>query len=403
MVDFTPFERMTARRGSGCYKWDMVPDDVLPAWVADMDFEVAPAIKEALMRRVEHGVFGYELVPEAYYDAVIGWFARRHGWHIDREWIRYTTGVVPALSAVIKALARPGDGIVLLTPVYNCFFSSVRNNGCQVVEVPLTIDNNGFYRIDRAALTAALAVPTTTMLIVCNPHNPGGRVWTRDELLFLGNSCRDNGVVVVSDEIHCELVMPGSHYTPYATIDAGLARDAVVCCSPGKSFNTAGLQVANIITQREDYRAAIERALNINEVCDVNPLGVDALIAAYNECEQWLDALNYYIKANYECLVGHFKEHLPRYKVMPLEGTYLAWVDCRHTGLSSDEITARLLTEARVLVNSGTMYGAAGEGFIRINLATQRARVEELLQRITPVLHDLGCSSLPIGEVIGSE
>lgn len=383
-----PFDHLTTRRGTGCYKWDNVPEDVLPAWVADMDFEVAPAITAALQRRVAHGVFGYERVPDAYYDAIINWFARRHDWHICREHILYTTGVVPALSAVIKALTRPGDGVILLTPVYNCFFSSVRNNDCHVVEVPLVIDGDGLYRVDTEALAVAVAQPRNTMLIMCNPHNPGGRLWTREELLAVGNLCRDAGVTVVSDEIHCELVMPGNRYTPYATIDPQLAHDAVVCCSSSKSFNTAGLQVANIIAEREDYRAAIDRALNINEVCDVNPLGVEALIAAYNDGEQWLDGLNCYIKANYDLLCRHFAEHLPAYGVMPLEGTYLAWIDCRHTGKTSDEITSQLLERGRVQVNSGTMYGAAGEGFIRINMATQRVRMEQILERITPVLSE---------------
>ena len=381
------FDKLTERRSSGCYKWDNVPGDVLPMWVADMDFEAAPPIIEALRRRVDHGVFGYERVPDAYFESTINWFARRHGWHIERGWMLYTTGVVPALSAIIKALAAPGDGVVILTPVYNCFFSSIRNNGCHTAEVPLAVGVDGRYHIDMDALEAAASRADARLLLMCNPHNPGGRVWTRDELIAVGDICRRHGVTVISDEIHCELLMPGQHYTPYGTLDDDLAADDVVCCSPSKCFNIAGLQAADIIVRRDDYRAAIDRAININETCDISPMGVASHIAAYNHGEPWLEELNRYIKANYDLLCERFRRDLPQVGVMPLEGTYLVWVDIRGTGLTSDDVTARLLDKGRVQVNSGSMYGDAGEGYIRINIATQRARLLDGLDRIVTALN----------------
>ncbi len=275
----TNFDKIVNRRGTGSVKWDSRPD-VLPLWVADMDFETAPCILEALRRRVEHGVFGYTLVRDDYYEALIDWFSSRHLYEFKREDVIYTSGVVPALSAIIKGLTKPGDGVIVQTPVYNCFFSSIRNNGCRVVENPFIrediSDTKFTYHINFEELEHLAADPSNTMLILCNPHNPVGRVWTREELERIHEICVSNGVEVVSDEIHCELTMPGFRYTPYGTVD----HDAVVCVSPSKAFNIAGLQIANIISPDSSKRALIDRAININEVCDVNPFGVEALIAA---------------------------------------------------------------------------------------------------------------------------
>lgn len=378
------FDKITERRGSGSYKWDNVPDNVLPMWVADMDFEAAPPIKEALRRRLEHGVFGYEKVPEEYYRSTIDWFERRHNWRIEREWMLYTTGVVPALSAIVRALTGPGDGVILLSPVYNCFFTCVTNNACHTVEVPLGVDAaDGMYHIDFDGVEQAAAAPDTRLLLLCNPHNPGGRIWTRDELARLADICRRHGVIIVSDEIHCELTMPGNAYVPFGTLATD---DYIVCCSPSKCFNIAGLQAADIITPRDDWREAINHAINIHETCDINPFGAEAHIAAYRYGEPWLDELNHYIKGNYDALCDFFRSRLPGLPVMPLQATYLAWVDIRSTGMTSDEVTRRLLESGRVQVNSGTMYGAAGEGYIRINMATQRSRLLDGLHRIASSL-----------------
>ncbi|MBP1539757.1 MAG: pyridoxal phosphate-dependent aminotransferase [Prevotella sp.] len=381
------FDKLTIRRGTNSYKWDEAEDDdVIPMWVADMDFETAPCIVDALRRRVEHGIFGYTLVPESYYDAVINWFARRHQWQIEREWILYTSGVVPAISATIKALCSPGDKVIVQTPVYNCFFSSIRNNGCEIAENRLIRTGNS-YEMDFDDLERKTSDPHVKIMLLCNPHNPAGRVWTREELSRLNEVCVRNNVIVVSDEIHCELVMPGYKYTPFASVSESCLDNSITLCSPSKSFNTAGLQIANIVSNNAETRRKIDRAININEVCDVNPFGVVALQAAYNEGESWLTELNDYIYGNYQALYEFFASELPQLPVTKLEGTYLVWVDITATGMSSDELTARLLNEGKVLVNSGTMYGAvAGEGFVRLNIACPRERMMEGLRRIKSVV-----------------
>ena len=375
------------RRGSGCVKWD-APEvkGALPMWVADMDFRVAQPIIDALHRRVEHGIFGYTHVGDNYYDALCQWFQKRHAWTIDRQWVIYTSGVVPALSAVVKALTSPGDKVLIQTPVYNCFFSSIRNNGCRVEENPLRRDALT-YHIDFDDLERKAADPTVKLLVLCNPHNPVGRVWTPAELKQVNDICLRHNVKVVADEIHCELVMPGYQYTPFAAVSEECLDNAITLNSPSKSFNTAGLQIANIICNDAETRARIDRAININEVCDVNPLGVEALIAAYNESGYWIDQLCTYLHDNYMLLREHLATHLPQAKVTTLEGTYLTWVDITALGITADEATTRLLDEGKVLVNSGTMYGqATGEGFIRINIACPRSQLQEALDSITNTL-----------------
>ena len=384
------FDKLTQRRGTNSYKWDETDDpNVIPVWVADMDFETAPCIVKALQERVAHGIFGYTFVPESYYEAVINWFSRRHGWRIDRSWIEDTSGVVPALSATIKALTQPGDKVLVQTPVYNCFFSSIRNNGCEIVESPLLHSANT-YVINFVDLEQKLSDPAVKLFILCNPHNPAGRVWTPDELRHINDLCLRHNVRVVSDEIHCELTMPGYTYTPFASVSEASLNNSVTLNSPSKSFNTAGLQIANIISNDAAIRRRINRAININEVCDVNPFGVIALQAAYNEGEAWLEALKAYLYANYVALQSFFAEQLPQLPVTKLEGTYLVWVDISATGLDADSLTDRLLHEAKVMVNSGTMYGReAGKHFIRINIACPKARLMEVLTRMQQEINKL--------------
>lgn len=370
------FDKIMNRRGTSCVKWDSTPEGVLPMWVADMDFETAPVVIDALKKRLEHGAFGYTRVPDEYYGAIEGWFSRRHHWHIAREQVIYTSGVVPALSAVVKALARPGGNVLIQTPVYNCFFSSIRNNGCRILESPLIADGDT-YRFDFEDVERKLSDPQTDLMILCNPHNPVGRVWRREELERLADLCKKHSVRVVSDEIHCELVMPGSEYVPYALVD----KTCISLVSPSKAFNIAGLQIANIICPDEQTKALIDRAININEVCDVNPFGVLALVAAYNEGGEWLDELNCYLYQNYLYMREFCRKNLPEYPVCKLEGTYLAWMDCRHLGLSSVELDRKLQCEARLRLNPGSMYGEAGEGYMRWNLACPRALLEDGLWR----------------------
>ena len=398
------FDELVERRGTGCVKWDERPRvgerssgmspsaDVIPLWVADMDFKAAPAILEAVRKRAEHGVFGYNIVPESYYEAVISWFSRRHHWEIQRQWILYTTAVVPAMSVVIKALTMPGEKVLILSPAYNCFFSSIRNNGCEVLESPLKLSGNLLppssfllppYEIDWLDFESKCADEKTTLFLLCNPHNPCGRVWKREELQKMYDICKSHNVIVVSDEIHGELIMPGYQFVPLGTV----TDDCVVMNSPSKNFNTAGLQIANIIVSNPSWRRRIDRAININEVCDVNPFGIVALQAAYNESEDWMDELNQYLWGNYTLLCDFIGKNIPQWKVCRLEGTYLPWVDISAMGVTSQELSDRLLREAKVWVNPGTMYGPqTGEGYIRLNIATQRSRLVEALERIVKVL-----------------
>ena len=377
------FDELIERRGTNCVKWDESPSsEVIPLWVADMDFRVAPAIQKALQQRVEHGVFGYNIVPESYYEAVISWFHRRHQWDIQRSWILYTTAVVPAMSCVIKALTMPGEKVLILSPAYNCFFSSIKNNGCEVLESPLKAVGDTF-EVDFDDFEEKCADEKTTLFLLCNPHNPSGRVWTKEELQRMYDICKQHGVKVVSDEIHCELIMPGHEFVPFGTV----TDDGVVMNSPSKNFNTAGLQIANIICSHPSWRRRIDRAININEVCDVNPFGIVALQAAYNESEDWIDELNQYLWGNYQLLCDFIGENIPQWKVCRLEGTYLPWVDISAMGITSQELCDQLLAEAKVWINPGTMYGPqTGEGYVRFNIAIQRSRLLDALQRIKKYL-----------------
>lgn len=381
------FDEKISRRGTGSYKWDSAENgNVLPMWVADMDFRTAPAIVDALRLRVEHGIFGYTRVPGSYYEAVTGWFARRHGWKINREWIIYTSGVVPAISAVIKALTVSGDKVLVQTPVYNCFFSSIRNNGCEMVSSPLVFADNT-YTIDYEDLERKAADPKVKVMLLCNPHNPAGRVWKREELVHIGEICIRHGVTVVSDEIHCELVFPGHRYTPFASVSEDFLRHSVTCLSPSKAFNIAGLQIANIVCADADRREKIDRAINDNEVCDVNPFGIIATQAAYNEGEEWLNQLIMYLYDNYCYIQEYCHEHLPEFPITTLEGTYLVWMDCHKLGIPSEELERQLMEQADLWLNSGIMYGMEGEGFMRWNIACPRATLTEGLKRFVSFVH----------------
>ncbi|MCH5182005.1 MAG: pyridoxal phosphate-dependent aminotransferase [Prevotellaceae bacterium] len=380
------FDSPHDRRGSNCYKWDSTESETIPMWVADMDFQASPAIREALRKRMEHGIFGYTRVPQAYYDSIIHWFGRRHGWHIEREWLLYTTGVVPAASAVLKALTQPGDGVILQTPAYNCFFSSIRNNGCRIAENPL-MNRNGRFEIDYDHLEQLCQDAVNRVLLFCNPHNPTGRLWTKEELQRVAEICDRYGIQVISDEIHCELTYEGNRYVPFGTISGA----AIILSSPSKSFNTAGLQIANIVCRDTALRRRINRAININEVCDVNPFGPLALMAAYDESEEWLNELCKYIWQNYKTLCEFVAAELPQMKITPLEATYLVWADCSAWKADSDTLAEILEQQAGVKLSSGMLYGQAGEGFLRINIACPRGRMLEGLRRMAHCMRKLDC------------
>lgn len=375
------FDEVIPRRGSNSIKWDSDKcPEMLPMWVADMDFRLAPKIKEAVARRLEQGVFGYARVPDTFYDAVIHWFERRHQVQIQREWILYTIGVVPALSAIVTALTQPGDGVLIQPPVYNCFFSCVEGNNRRLVTNPLHYEN-GAYSIDWEDLEKKASDPSVKLMILCNPHNPAGRVWTREELLHIGEICKRHHVYVLSDEIHCELTAPGYTYTPFASLSEDLRMHSVFCASPSKAFNLAGFQVANIFVPNAEIRKKIEAILQGLDMESLNCFAVEAFIAAYNESEDWLDEVNVYIHENYLFMKDFVESQMPDLHLVPLEGTYLAWLDCKVLNLTSQEMYEELKNEYHLWLNAGTMYGVEGEGFLRWNLACPRSILEEGLQR----------------------
>jgi cystathionine beta-lyase len=383
------FDEIIPRRNTNSVKWDEAgKEDIIPLWVADMDFPVFPKIKEALHQRINHGIFGYTHVPESYYKTVIGWFQKQHGLQgIVPEDIIYTTGVVPAVSAIIRALTLPGDKVLIMTPVYNCFFSSIRNQGCQVEECHLTYQDR-YYSVDWTDFERKCADSRVRVFLLCNPHNPVGRVWTKEELQLMGEICRRHDVFVIADEIHCELVMPNHVYTPFAAISEEFLRNSATCVAPTKAFNIAGLQIANIIVKDAMVRERIDRVINIHEVCDVNPFGVIATETAYtDEGAEWLQQLNRYLFDNYQFLCAFFQENLPSLSVTKLEGTYLAWVDCSSLNMSSTALVDDLFQHHGVWLNDGVIYGERKGAFVRINIACPRSILEKGLYRIAKGLH----------------
>ena len=382
------FDKILPRRGTNCVKWDLVPEGVLPMWVADMDFETAPCVREAVIRRAEHGIFGYTAVPASYYESLCNWYAERHGWRPDPSWIIPTTGVVPALSACVSAFAKPGDNVLIMSPVYNCFFSSIRNWGCNVLDVPLLTEqtpDGPRYVIDFDGLEAA--APRVSVMLICSPHNPAGRVWTREELRRVGEICLRHGVVPVVDEIHCEFVMPGVDFVPFAAVCPEFEDKCVTLYAASKAFNIAGLQMANFIVKDPAMRARVDKAVNVNEICDVGPFGVVASQAAWtDEGWQWLQGLNAHLWENYLQLRSAMSE-FPSLHLYVLEGTYLAWLDVRAVGMSSEDIEKSLTEVEKVRLNAGEMYGAPG--FLRINMACPARMFADGLGRIVAGLRRL--------------
>lgn len=357
-------------------------------WVADMDFMTAPSVLKALEKRLRHGVFGYTRVPEEYFRSVSSWFSRRHGFKIDPQWILPVPGIVPALTCIVKALVKPGEKVIFQSPAYDSFYTSVTKNGCRLSLNPLIYKDNT-YTIDFDDLERRAAEPDAGVMILCNPHNPSGRVWTRDELVRVGEICLKHGLTVVADEIHCELTCPGHEYTPFASISEEFLMNSISCSSPSKAFNIAGLEIANIVVPDGELREKVEKALYANDQRNINSFGPDALMAAYGEGEQWLDALREYIYSNYLYLKDFLNKNLPSYRVLPLEGTYLCWMDITASGMKSDALAEKILKEGKVMVNPGTMYGPDGEDFIRINIGCPEKILEEGLERISKVLKTL--------------
>ena len=367
------------RKGSECYKWDSeCAEGCLPLWIADMDFAAAKPIREAMQRRLDHGVFGYSIVPQANYDAVASWFERRHGWKgINRDNLLYTTAVVPAISAIFAALNKTDKlKILTFTPAYNAFFNCIENMGCELVGCPLVLRGNRF-EINWADVEEK--AKAADVFLLCNPHNPTGRVWTRGELERLADIMRREHLFVLSDEIHCEFAFPGHDYTPFASIVIN-DTDFCVCTSASKAFNIAGLLCANIYVPNKELFKQINHALEVHEVNGLNPFGLVAQVAAYNESEAWLDALNEYVYGNYCYLREFIERELPKLRIHETEGTYLGWVNIAAYGMTAETFCRELAKKGHVLFNPSEMYGA--EDYIRINLATSREVLIEALNRL---------------------
>ena len=392
------FDMIVPRRGTDCEKWDLPAEDgVLPLWVADMDFRAAPAIVDALRRRVDEGLFGYARPPSSWHESLVRWLARRHGLKAGTDSILDATGVIPALVATIRAFCEPGDKVIIQPPVYNCFHVIIPDQGCEIVEnrlrripVPDGAEGDFTYEIDFEDLERKAADTKTKLLILSNPHNPAGRAWREDELRRIGDICRRHGVFVASDEIHADLQMPSSRHVPFASLGEEFAQNSATFWSASKAFNLAGIQTAAIICANDAVRANIRHALRVNRTGELNPFGFVASKAAWNECEEWLDALRTYLHENYVALTTFIHDRLPMLQVAKLEATYLAWVDVTSLGISSAEIDSRLEHEAKVKFSPGAIYGEEkGATYLRINLACSRTTLLEALERTASFINGL--------------
>ncbi|PPK99340.1 MalY/PatB family protein [Parapedobacter indicus] len=375
------FDQPVDRKHTDCIKWDATGPDVLPMWIADMDFKAAPVIQQALEDRVAHGIFGYTQTPQRFYDAILGWWKKRHGFAVHPDWLIPVTGVIPALSALIRALTAPGDKILLQPPVYNHFFASIAHCDRQAVQNNLRL-YNGVYHLDYDDLENKAADPAVKLLLLSNPHNPVGRVWTAEELLRIGEICLRHHVVVVSDEIHSDLVYDPHRHTPFASLGHDYALQSITVSSPSKTFNIAGLQAAYLFSENDVFRKHVRHILEMQEMALLNPFAIEALIAAYEHGEDWLESLKTYLAANFTYLTDFCRTHLPQVDVIPLQATYLVWLDGRSVIPSAADFTDRLLHEQQLWLSPGTLYGDAGEGFLRVNIACPRILLEEGLTRL---------------------
>lgn len=382
------FDNTTDRRRTGSLKWD-VADHELPMWVADMDFTAAPCIRRALEYRVAHGIFGYNTLPDEWAQAYVGWWQRRHGFTMEADWLIFCTGIVPAISTAVRKLTTPAENVLLLTPVYNIFFNSVLNNGRRVLECPLLCEDNTF-SVNWEDFERKLADPQTTLFILCNPHNPTGNIWSRDELARIGELCAKHGVTVIADEIHCDLTDPGLAYTPFASVSPTCRDISVTCIAPTKAFNIAGLQTAAVCVPQPQLRHKMWRALNTDEVAEPNSFAVPAAIAAFNEGEAWLDALRTYIAGNKEEVARFLAAELPRVGLTRSQATYLLWLDCSAYGHTGGEIAAHIRRETGLYLSAGTAFGGPRDIYLRLNIACPRATLRDGLRRLKQGLDSMG-------------
>lgn len=367
------FDTPVNRRNTNSMKWD-VSEHELPMWVADMDFMTAPEVRAAIEERAAHGVFGYSVIPDAWYRAYRDWWSRRHDFLIEKDWLIFCTGVVPAISSIVRKLTTPAEKVLIQPPVYNIFYNSILNNGRQVVENKLKYDGNE-YTVDFDDLEKKLSDPQTTMMILCNPHNPVGKIWDRDTLVRISELCRKHHVQVVSDEIHCDLTDPGYSYTPFASV----SEDCITCIAPTKAFNLAGIQTAAVVAADEVIRHKVWRGLNTDEVAEPNSFAVEAAVAAFTKGEAWLDELRDYIFNNKRLAAEYIEREIPRLKLTPSHATYLLWLRC---GDMSSEAADFIRRKTGLYLSSGSQYGGNGAGFLRMNTACPRSVLEDGLRRL---------------------
>ena len=373
------FDQVVNRRGTGSLKWD-VPERELPMWVADMDFQVAPEIREALSKRVEHGIFGYSILPDAWYDAYQSWWSRKHHWKIEKDWLIFSTGVVPTLSSVVRKLTTVGENVLIQTPVYNIFFNSIRNNVRNVLESPLKYDGRE-YSMDYEDLERKLSHPQTTLMILCNPQNPVGKIWDKETLARVGELCAKHHVVVVSDEIHCDLTDPGAEYIPFASVSEVCRENSVTCIAPTKAFNIAGLQTSAVVVPNPVLRHKVNRGLNTDEVAEPNVFATVGAIAAFEKGEAWLEELRVYLADNKAFLRNYMQEKLQQIKVVPSNATYLLWLDVSAITGDATELVDFIREDSGLYLTEGEEYGACGKSFIRWNTACPRSLLIEGLER----------------------
>lgn len=374
------FDRLTDRRGWGSLKWD-VPERELPMWVADMDFETAPEIKEYLRGRVDHGIFGYCVVTDDWYRAYQEWWGRRHGLSIERDWLVFCTGVVPAISSAVRKLTTVGEKVLVQTPVYNIFFHSIRNNGREILESPL-VYHGSEYSVNWDDLEEKLADPQTTLMLLCNPHNPVGKIWDRESLARVGELCRKHHVLVLSDEIHCDLTDPGYEYVPFASVSEVCRDNSVTCIAPTKAFNLAGLQTAAVVVPDPVIRHKLDRGLNTDEVAEPGAFAVGAAVAAFTRGEAWLEGLRQYLYENKRLVREFTAERIPEIKVASSRATYLLWLDCSELTDDAGALARFIRKDSGLYLTEGAEYGGCGRSFLRMNAACPRRRLQEGLERL---------------------
>ncbi len=374
------FDKITIRQGTGSLKWD-VTERELPMWVADMDFETAPEIVKALQERVEHGVFGYSVVTEDWYKAYIDWWSRRHRITFERDWLIFCTGIVPAISSAVRKLTTVGENVLVQTPVYNIFFNSIRNNGRNILESPLKYEE-GQYVVDFEDLEEKLSNPQTTLMLLCNPHNPVGKIWDREILARIGELCAKHHVLVLSDEIHCDLTDPGYEYVPFASVSDICKYNSVTCIAPTKTFGIPGIQTAAVMIPNPVIRHKLNRGLNTDEVAEPNCFAICAAVVAFEKGEPWLEELRQYLADNKQFVRDFVKDNIPAIRVVPSHATYLLWLDCSEMTEDATELVEFIREYSGLYLTEGEEYGAPGKKFIRLNPACPRARLKEGMERL---------------------